>query len=213
VLLTKLCFQPSYIFQIDEIFEDLGGAPALYDNFGAWQPTSGPHASHNFIPKVGASGRTWLCDGSQIYEVALPRNAQLYKTFSVYYASGAGFWVLNGDARNPPDADIFHRLQFNYHTQTPESSFLTNAGQNNILCVQPQDNRAARMLLPDIYHTNATASSPQHGGIVGELPIFLALMAFTTSREYLPSVLPYMFAGGNWITTHTWQFASMAPNS
>lgn len=144
----------------------------------------------------------------QIREVPqLPRNAQRYKTFSVYYECGAGFWVLEGDARNPPVHDVFHRLQFNYHQHPPESSYLTNAGQYNMLRVQLQ-NAAADLLLPDIYHTNATASHVQYGGVVGELPIFLALMAFTTSREYLPSVLPHMFTAGRWNPWHGYRFTS-----
>ncbi|KAG9193191.1 hypothetical protein G6011_03226 [Alternaria panax] len=196
---------PPFIFQIDEIFENLGDAPDHLDCHGIWKPTTAPYASHDYTPRVGASGKTWLCDGLQIRETSFPWTAQLYKTFSVYYASGAGFWVLEGDARNPPNDDVFHKLQFNYHLYPPESSYLTCSGQHNMLRVQPQRGWA-NMLLPDIYHTNAAPSSAQYGGLVGELPIFLALMAFTTSREYLPFVLPHLFTAGNWVTSHTWQF-------
>ncbi|RYN36908.1 hypothetical protein AA0112_g4743 [Alternaria arborescens] len=196
---------PPFIFQVDEIFENLGDAPDQLDRHGIWQPTTAPNASHNYTPGVGASGKTWLCDGLQIREVMFPMTAQWYKTYSVYYASGAGFWVLKGDARNPPSDDVFHKLQFNYYQHPPESSYLTSSGQYNMLRVQPQD-PWANLLLPDIYHTSAAPSSPQYGGLVGELPIFLALMAFTTSREYLPSVLPHLFTRGNWVPSHTWQF-------
>jgi hypothetical protein len=60
------------------------------------------------------------------------------------------------------------------------------------------------MLLPDIYHTTVRTGDTRYGGIIGELPIFLALIAFSTSREYLPNVLPRVFNGGSWIV-HPYQ--------
>jgi hypothetical protein len=207
-MLLNRFLQPSYLFQIHEIYEDMGNSPPQTDNHGIWEPTIGPHACHDFTPGVGASGKTWLCDGLQIHQVQqLPRNAQLYKTFSVYYACGAGFWVLRGDARCPPGNEFFQKLQFNYYHHPLESSYLTNAGEHNMLCVQPQDG-SANLILPDIYHTPTTASHAQYGAVVGELPIFLALMAFTTSRDFVPLILPHIFAQGRWNTSHQWQQTS-----
>jgi hypothetical protein len=34
-------------------------------------------------------------------------------------------------------------------------------------------------------------------------------LAFTTSREYLPNVLPRLFVDGAWVTGHKWQMESM----
>jgi hypothetical protein len=161
----------------------------------------------NFTPGIGVSGKYWFCDGLRICEIPqLPSNAQRYKTYSVYYASGAGFWVLNGDARNPPNTEAFHKLHFEYYDHNNDySSYLTHAGQHPALRLQPQDRNWVDMLLPSIYHSHTPAPNNQYGGVIGELPIFLALMAFTTPREYLPTVLPRMFNEGRWITHHQWQ--------
>jgi hypothetical protein len=125
----------------------------------------------------------------------------VYKQFSMYYAEGSGFWVLRGDGRTPPPDDDWHKLRFD---DNRGSSYLTNAGQLSTLHVQPSTGQWASQLLPDIYHSRTPATREQPGGLTGELPIFLGLMAFTTTRENLQGVLPYTFSGGRW-TTHTWQ--------
>jgi hypothetical protein len=154
---------------------------------------------------VGTSGRYWLCNGQQIEEIGeCPAGSQLYKTYSVYYVGGVGFWILQGDARNPPPCNVFHKLQFDYYDSVGYTSYLTNVGQYSTLRLQPQDRRWADMLLPNIYHSSTPTTSQQYGGVVGELPIFLALMAFSTSRGELPGVLPYMFRSGAWVPTHQW---------
>jgi hypothetical protein len=57
------------------------------------------------------------------------------------------------------------------------------------------------MLLPDIYHT--TRPSPQNtgsGGLIGDLPIFLALVALSLPQgpQWLPHFLSTMFRDGVW---------------
>jgi hypothetical protein len=166
-------------------------------------------ANIDFTPGVGASGKLWFCDGLRIYEVnQRPPETQLYKTYSVYYIGGVGFSVLKGDARKPPIEETWHPLQFAFHKDASFSSYLTNAGQAQTIRFQPQDRRWADLLLPSVNHSADTATSPAYGGLVGELPLFLALMAFSTSREYLPSVLPYALANGSWVPTHFWKFES-----
>jgi len=158
---------------------------------------------------VSVSGKQWFCNGQQIREITRrPTRAELYKTFSVYYIGGVGFSILKGDARQPPDHDVWHPLQFAFYNDEDYSSFVTNAGQSHTLRLQPQDRRWAHLILPTTNHTHVQASSPDYGGIIGELPIFLALMAFTTSREYLPAVLPHTFINGTWEPTHQWRMES-----
>jgi hypothetical protein len=170
-------------------------------------PSVGQGANINFTPGVGVSGKQWFCDTIRIYETPIPRDAQFYKTFSVYYVGGVGFWVLNGDARRPPNDDDWHPLQFAF-PNTDYAAYLTNAGQSQALHMQPQDGRWAHMLLPTTNHTHNPAPTAEWGGLIGELPILLALVAFSTSREYLPSVLPYTFSNGSWVTSHDWQMPS-----
>ncbi|KAJ4377567.1 hypothetical protein N0V83_000392 [Neocucurbitaria cava] len=198
---------PPYIFQIDEIAEH----PEAFsdtDGHGNWKPSTDRNSNYT-LGGGGVTGKQWFCNTQRIFEIPQrPANAQPYKTFSVYYVGGVGFYVLKGDARSPPDDDVFHKLQFNYYNNHDFSSYLTDAGQYHTLRLQPQDQRWAHMLLPNIYHSDQTAPSQQYGGIIGELPIFLALMAFTTSRNYLPSVLPHTFTGGAWVQSHQWQMQS-----
>lgn len=204
-----------FFFQVDEIGESTA-AYSHYDLSGTWVPSTDPGANVNIPAGVGTSrhvsGRQWFFNRQIIEVPQRPPNALLYKTYSVYYVGGAGFYILRGDARNPPNDDVFHKLQFGrLHNDNNDdfSSYLTNAGQYCTLRVQPRDPRWARMLLPTIYHSHQPTSSADYGGLIGELPIFLALMAFTTSRELVSSVLPHMFIGGSWVQEHPWQMQQM----
>jgi hypothetical protein len=122
----------------------------------------------------------------------------------MYYAEGSGFWVLKGDGRTPPPDDDWHKLRFDTYDNRG-SSYLTNAGQLSTLHVQPYTEQWASLLLPDIYHSRTAATPELPGGLTGELPIFLGLMAFTTTREYLQGVLPRTFSADRWLATHNWQ--------
>jgi hypothetical protein len=173
---------------------------------GVWKPSTDIGANIDYTPGVGVSGRQWFFDSQQIYEVTQrPTGAQLYKRFSVYYIGGAGFSILRGDARHPPNGETWHPLQFTYNDDGTYSSFLTNVGHEHTLRLQPQDPQWAHLMLPTHNHTHDIAPHRGLGGLIGELPIFLALLAFTTSREYLPSVLPHTMSNGVWAPTHAWQ--------
>jgi hypothetical protein len=202
-------YGPAFIFKIDEITEN---PDAFYneDFLRSWRPSVDRGANVDFTAGVGVSGKHWLCDGDEIFEISSrPNDAQLYKTYSVYYIGGVGFSILRGDARRPPDDDGWHPLQFMYYNNEDYSSYLTNAGQAQTLRLQPQDHSWANLVLPTINHTHTQSNNVQYGGLTGELPIFLALLAFTTSREYLPNVLPRLFAKGKWVSGHKWQMDSM----
>ncbi|KAF2647821.1 hypothetical protein K491DRAFT_685214 [Lophiostoma macrostomum CBS 122681] len=191
---------PPFLFTIDEIKEH-PEAIAHYDGLGNWIPCTDANA--NFRIGGGVSGRPYYCDRQQIYEVAqLPTGAVKYKQFSTYFLGGYGFWILRGDACSPKD-DNWHPLRFDHHDRS-YASFVTNAGQHNTLRVQREDQAWAKLLLPDIYHTPMRTEDTRYGGLIGELPIFLALIAFSTSREYLPSVLPRVFSQGSWVV-HPYQ--------
>ena len=174
-------------------------------------PSTIPNANRRV--SGGVSGKLWFCDTQQIYEVTNTISAQTtpYKQFSVFFGGGYGFWVLRGDATNPPDDEDWFPLRFD-HSDQDFSSYLTNAGQNPTLCVQRHDQVWPKMLLPDIYHAQSPpiAQTSGYGGLTGELPIFLALLAISMPREYLPSVLPTLFTGGAW-TTHPYQYPRKLP--
>jgi hypothetical protein len=105
---------------------------------------------------------------------------------------------MNGDATNPPQAETWHHLTFDWDP-TNYSSALTNAGSERTLRIQNSNSHWPRMLLPDIYH-GPHYISPGYGGLTGDLPIFLALIAFSMRPERLQSELPRMMQRGEWGT-------------
>lgn len=196
--------QPPYFFRIVEI-EQTEEAPEKVDSRGNWEPNTVPGA--NRAIGGGVSGNYYYCDKQRILQVSqLPPGTQHYKTFSVYFAGGQGFWVLRGNAINPPESENWHPLRFDHHP-TDYSSFLTNAGDQPTLRAQRTDQEWPKMLLPDIYHTPTRTPYQQYGGLTGELPLLLALVAFSTSREWLPNVLPTVFVDGAW-KVHEYQLPS-----
>ncbi|KAF2851862.1 hypothetical protein T440DRAFT_46162 [Plenodomus tracheiphilus IPT5] len=193
---------PPYIFQINEVNRN-PRATCRYDNFGRWIP-SYEGAGHE-IYNVGATGKYWYCDRSRFYRIdAPPIGSTEYSTFSLYYGGGHGFWVLKGSAINPPRHDDWHALKFD-HSPSDYSSFLTNAGQQDTLRCQRSDQTWPQMLLPDIYRTTSITQHQQYGGLTGELPILLGLMAHTTTRDSLPIAIPYMFQNQTW-QEHMFQY-------
>jgi hypothetical protein len=191
---------PSFVFRIEEIAEHPHITPRT--TRGSWRPPLIPGGSYSL--GTGFSDLYGYCDGHQISWLAqLPPGASVYKQYSTYYAEGSGFWILRGDARAPPPDDDWHKLRFDTYDNRG-SSYLTSAGQLSTLHVQPRGENWAALLLPDIYHSRTPATQECPGGLTGELPIFLALVAFTTNRENLQSVLPHTFSGGRW-GTHSWQ--------
>lgn len=195
--------QPPFFFTIDEIAENPSAVHQV-DNNGHWIPSTDRHT--NFRVAGGTTGRKYYCDRQQIREVnQLPAGCRIFKQYSVYFIGGYGFRVLRGDAINPPPGDTWQPLRFE-HSEQDFSSFLTSAGLQPTLQFQRNGQQWPRMLLPDIYHTHETPNTPPsmqaYGGLTGELPIFLALVAFSVPRDYLPSVLPTIFTGGAWAIHH-----------
>lgn len=192
---------PPFFFRIDEIREDPSVRP-YYDNLGNWIPSIEANVNRRVLG--GVSERLWFCNRQQIFEIydPLPPESLQFKQFSVYFGGGYGFWVLRGDATNPADDEAWHPLRFD-HSELDYSSFLTNAGQQPQLKIQRPDQIWPKMLLPDIYHAPMQTTSLAHGGLTGELPILLGLLAISMPSNWLPSELPKLFTGGVW-TVHAY---------
>jgi hypothetical protein len=200
---------PSFAFRIEEIAEHPHIAPRTTET-GSWKPPLIPGGSYSL--GTGTSNLYGCCNGHQIsWLPRLPHGNRVYKQYSTYYAEGSGFWILKGDGRAPPPDEDWHKLRFDTHDNRG-SSYLTNAGQLSTLHVQPYAGGWAHMLLPDIYHSRTPATRECPGGLTGELPIFLALVAFTTTAENLQGVLPYTFSGGRW-GVHNWQAPRRSPDN
>ncbi|ORY19508.1 hypothetical protein BCR34DRAFT_471842 [Clohesyomyces aquaticus] len=185
-----------YYFRIDEIEENVESF-SKHDNEGIWEPSIEP--GDNVATGGGISGMWWGCDGQTVSQTHLPRRSMLYKACSMYFNGGEGFRVLDGDATRPSRDTAWHPLRFDWD-ETNYSSYLTAAGQHSTLRTQRADQVWPRMLLPDIYHTQSFTSNSQYGGLKGDLPTFLGLLAFSVHPARLQDILPTLFRDGSWHT-------------
>ncbi|OAG04774.1 uncharacterized protein CC84DRAFT_1218200 [Paraphaeosphaeria sporulosa] len=189
---------PNFIFRIDEIRESLQTA-ASYDRYGIWNPSTDSGGNER-MNGHGATGMWWYCNGQNIQRLnvnAPPHGSSHFQTFSVFYCDGFGFWVLRGDATSPPAAEAWHPLSFDWD-EHDYSAYLTNAGYQRTLRVQRNDQMWPRMLLPTTNQVPPVTTSQRYGGLKGDLAIFLALIALSMDRPYVPHVLPQMFAREAW---------------
>jgi hypothetical protein len=173
----------------------------------------------------GVSGLYWYCDRQSISQVAyLPDNCPHFKTFSVYHYNGI-FWASKCDAtavqvgdgddntgdQHPEEApegegEGWHHLSFDYEDeddgQQTYSSYVTNAGEHSRLRTQRPDQTWPKMLLPKHYHALESSHTLhlQYGGLTGELPLFLALIAFSVDAKHVSWVFQTCFQNGIWRT-------------
>ncbi|KAK1910647.1 hypothetical protein P3342_008526 [Pyrenophora teres f. teres] len=192
-----LPFVPHFFFRMDEIGED-PNTPPKCDKDGKWIP---PYGGHNQRTGTGVSYVWWYCDGRKIqyWGTTLPTNTSAYGVFSTYFKSGHGFWVLRGDATSPPTEEPWHCLRFN-HNQDYSSS-LTNVGSHSALRCHNSSHFWHSMLLSDIYHGPGYVG---YGGLTGDLPIFLSLLALSMDASQLLHWLPTSMENGKW-QAHQWR--------
>ena len=175
----------------------------------------------------GVSGLYWYCDGQSIYHVAyLPDHCPHFKTFSVYHHKGI-FWAsrcdatavqvgdgddgtVDQDSEDAPEGEDegWHLLSFDYEDedgmQQSYSSHITNAGEHDRLRTQRPNQTWPKMLLPMHYHAPESSRTKdehhQYGGLTGELPLLLALIAFSVDANHVHPLLPVCFQNGRWMT-------------
>jgi hypothetical protein len=181
-----MSLQPQFIFRVDEFFD---------------RPTKETFSS---VPKSivrvqgGVSGQWWSCDRSTIRPLAdLVPSAVPYKTSSMIYKGGHAFSVLRGDATSPLPNETWHDLRFD-HDEKDNSTYLTNDGTQRTISAQHPDSWWPSKLLPDIYH-GSTHPHDGGGGLTGELPVFLALIALSMQPEELAKYLPTLMQNGKWM--------------
>jgi len=169
----------------------------------------------------GVAGIWWCCASENIRAISpgLPSGAKSFSTYSVYYGSNCGFDILRGDATNPPSDEAWLPLRFDYDINS--SSYITNAGAESTLqWIQPYQ-IWPHMLFPDIYLPSISERAQSYfqtsGGLRGDLPLFLALLAFSTPPDGLAQWIPAMFQQGRWKTHYNSpkgrrSFSSQRPN-
>lgn len=133
-------------------------------------------------------------------DTTLLNGATPYKSYSMFFCDGKAFSVLRGNAAESSYDEGWLPLCFE-HDRSDYSSYLTNARFEAALHCRQAEQRWVTMLLPDVYHGRWIVPTP-HGGLKGELPIFLALLAFAIPVERLQHDLPSMFHSGAWQQYH-----------
>jgi len=178
---------PRYIFRIDDLAVN-PKFPPVQDPHGTWMPPTS--AGSNYLRGGGISGFYWYCTGTDIKRIiTLPTGAIHFSTYSIYYHQG--FWISDCDASRSTEANPWRKLSFEHHP-TKLSSHLTIAGTQHTLRTQRPEQRWPRMLLPDIYHapeSSWAADGSSYGGLTGELPILLALIVFSVSKNNAETVI------------------------
>lgn len=192
-------------------------------NFGRWVPGS-RQGQNTRATGITVTDHAFFCDGLTVEPESVtsfpPHGSGHFKTFSIYYAEGQGFWIFMGDVLNPnpnpDDGEVWKPLCFSYpqdysdlldNTQNihDSSAYLTNAGERRALYTQRQDQEWQDIILPNIYHAQTRHSPTGHGGLQGELAIFLGLLALSTEPEWVGRALPSMFVDGTWrILSDSW---------
>lgn len=188
--------QPAFLFQINEVCEQ-DEAPEILDTYGRWVPTTYPGHIEIKHPARGISNQWWYFNGHNMRKlpnIHPPEGVTHYKTFSMFFSGGLGFYVLRGNATNPPRDEAWHALCFDYNPDD-YSSFVCNAGDHATMRVHNPGSAWQKMLLPSIYH------GPEYqgpGGLTGDLPIFLGLVAFSMRDNKMSSMLPALVQNGQW---------------
>lgn len=191
---------------------------------GKWVP---PRSKGGNILAAGDdSGKYWYCDRQHIHHVPdLPEGSEEYKTYSLYYDEG-NFWIFEGDAsavlialgdynseENTADGagSDWHHLSFE-HEERLCTSYLTNAGEHSRLRVQRPDQTWPQMLLPEQFHAPADCLTTyqRYGGLTGELPIFLGLIAFSIRTNAVGYAFQICFREGAW-NTHNFPHGRKCP--
>ncbi|KAF2492289.1 hypothetical protein BU16DRAFT_445510, partial [Lophium mytilinum] len=189
-----------YVFRIDDLKEIPTKFAPSSDSY-LWAPSTEP-GSH-ILREGGISGRYWLNDGYCNREIAGPPQGSVhFKTYSMYY--DAGFWISASDASRPDiEAKPWRRVSFEWDKAT-YASHLAHAGDCSTLRTQRPGQDWPRNLLPNIYHAPSNCwtadTHNQYGGLVGELPILLGLIAFSISISYADYAISTCFSKGSYKT-------------
>lgn len=74
------------------------------------------------------------------------------------------------------------------------------------LCTEREDQNWARQILPDLYMAQDQTYNQQEGGLIGDLPLLIGLIALAVSDSKVSTVLPQ-------VMQRSWQFSLSNPLS
>lgn len=192
---------------------------------GRWCP---PKANgHNILyPTPNAPTPTFYHDGAKTEIKALPRSCQEYETYSLYHDQ-AVFWTVDYDAtagkvengKDFPDdesessdseeeGDDWRPLSFEEANENDlHMNFAGHRLPSRKLLHQRKSSAWTNQLLPDTYqkHQDDCTSRSRYGGLVGDLPLLIGLVAMTlpeTGQYGVHAMMPWLIvnpgAGGSW---------------
>ncbi|KAK6431822.1 hypothetical protein LTR95_012011 [Oleoguttula sp. CCFEE 5521] len=165
---------------------------------------------------------------TRLQQASLAPRLDRYGTCSMYFAN-ACIWVVNCDAtqqaihdgedNDTPDRGRTHpqefatrdwsHVQFNAVSAKPDVwkkvSYVTYDGAQEKLLYQRNDQQWARKLFPDRYSQmgeRSIGTDPQLGGLVGDLPILLGLVALSVDPRGMQDRIPAIVRGPPWVLPH-----------
>ncbi|KAK4565870.1 hypothetical protein LTR86_003719 [Recurvomyces mirabilis] len=155
-------------------------------------------------------------------------NLEPYKEFSLYHDHGV-FWLYPGDAsaeqvgdgrdghgRLPPtsadansdvdtEEDNPDWAMLNFELLPSRSSYASTNTRQRRLPLRRRHQLWPDQLLPDPHQVEAEAASytsnPEHGGLNGELPVLLGLMAMALPQQHMFAMLPSCIVNP-WLVPH-----------
>ncbi|KAJ9639970.1 hypothetical protein H2199_006203 [Coniosporium tulheliwenetii] len=165
-------------------------------------------------------GRILYCNGQSIrlWEGPLPTGTWDHRVLSIYHTLGRFYAIAydatkhqvgDGDDGDGPaydsddnDDSPFYAdwsvLGFRYGGQARDGCHLSSAtvpAEQFALYAHQSEQRWPTMLFSDIYHARDRS---HRGGLIAELPVVLALVAFSTQPAWVESTLMNLFKNGIW---------------
>lgn len=184
----------SFYFRITAIEQRQGVRPRGMPR-GIWLPPAGKDS-------VPTSSQLFCFDGRAVYDVTYavnpPAGSQVFNTCSIYHDFST-FWAVDYDvtllAVNEGDNRDWTPIGFDYGDGT--INWVGIGGEHRRL--GPQRNQPwARTLLPENHHPRRWSTDGRYGGLCGELPLIIALIAFSMEPEYLVHALTNCMREGSW---------------
>ncbi|KAF2140205.1 uncharacterized protein K452DRAFT_309982 [Aplosporella prunicola CBS 121167] len=191
---------PSFYFRVISIQETPESVPRSLGQ-GIWFPPAHTGSSQATLPQ-------WFYyDGTAVIAAAtIPPGLYEYGTYSVYY-DDSKFWAVPYNVLQIPVATgenyDWNRVMFSHGEVDGTASRVTLGGEHWQLGPQHhQHQQWIRMLFPENHHPDPSMNPPNYssyGGLSGDLPLVLALIAFSIEPQYIYHAFQHC------LTNHSWQ--------
>ncbi|KAF2096092.1 hypothetical protein NA57DRAFT_59151 [Rhizodiscina lignyota] len=206
-----------FFFMLDRMIPS-GDVMPRYTSHGIWMP---PVVMGGNRKEPGdTTGVLFYFDGNTVHRWQQSiEDLQLtpYRVMSFYYDQGR-FWCVpfdattqtiggnedddedDGNDNHAPDAWGLVGFQHEWDpSQTYTSYIMRNGSQPRLICQRPSQ-RWPRTLLPPNFHSQDFTSDDyaQYGGMIGELNVIIALMAFSVKSHRVEQTLPQCMRQDRW---------------